>query len=404
LRVAGAAAAAFGLALAAGIAASWGQGVDPTLPTTIVVGASAGACPMGRIDAARSGRARRRLPRKPRLLWRSSAQSSLDLVPVAVDGRGAVIVGSSSLPKVTQIGPDGARQWRASVGVGPPVTGPVLLSDGTRAVVTSAGEVVGLWPDGRPRFQTDLGLPGRNARVAPLPLEEGGIAVAVGAEVVILGGDGRLASRHNTGERIAGALVQTERGVVATSEDGSVFAIRPGHPVRELGSLGGDPGPGAAAPNGHTLAAVIDHRRLVTFDLRSESAETRYAANAPSIDGPIAEGPGNTLFFTDFAGTLLGYAEGSTRRMPLGITRPELVTDAGAVNLNAMTESPPLVTDDEGWIAFARVGGSIGVAAPSGATELAEGASCATPVALSPAGEGRMVVACRDGTLLMLGD
>jgi hypothetical protein len=221
---------------------------------------------------------------------------------------------------------------------------------------------------------------------------------------VLVDGDGHLTSRHGVGERIAGSLVQTERGVVATSDRGTVYAVQPGRGAEELGSLGGDPGPGAAAPDGHTLAAVVDHKRLVTFDLRTRAAETRFVAPSASMDGPIAQGPSGAWFMTDFAGILLSYAGGEMRRRPLGAAKLSLMTDAGAVNLNAIAESPPLVTDGDGWIAFARVGGIAGVVAPDGATSFAEGATCAAPAALAPAGARRMVIACRDGAIFMVGD
>jgi len=60
-----------------------------------------------------------------------------------------------------------------------------------------------------------------------------------------------------------------------------------------------------------------------------------------------------------------------------------------------------------GWLGavgrgFVRAGGRAGVVAPDGSVALAAERVCSAPVAVLPAGERRMLVACRDGTLVML--
>ena len=90
--------------------------------------------------------------------------------------------------------------------------------------------------------------------------------------------------------------------------------------------------------------------------------------------------------------------------MTLDSTPPPLMNDAGALNLSAAAESPGLITDADGRIAFARVGGRMGVIAAEGRTSFIDGVNCMYPVALAPAGQGRMVVACREGQVLMFGE
>jgi hypothetical protein len=65
--------------------------------------------------------------------------------------------------------------------------------------------------------------------------------------------------------------------------------------------------------------------------------------------------------------------------------------------------SPALIVDSEGRVAFARQGGRVGVARPDGNVALASDRLCTAPVAMQPAGDDKLVVACRDGTVWMLG-
>jgi hypothetical protein len=380
--------------------------VDPTSPVTIVVGPAPGFSPMGRVDGARRGRAHDPLPDRPQLLWRHAAVGALDFAPLAVDTSGAVVAASAGLPQLIQLGRDGAEQWRARTGIGPSVTGSVILSDDTRAVVTSAGDLLGLYPSGRVRFMIALELPERNAHLGLLPLEDGGLAVAAGHDVDELDGDGRRRDRTHLTERISGPLVATRHGIVATTATGSVFVIRGGF-ARRLGSLGGDPGePGASSPDGRSLVAVVDHQRLVAFDLASGDVETVHAVSDQSLHGPVVLGADDARVLVTWNGVLtrIGRAPGDVRRTPLDLRAETLITDAGKVDFAQLDESPPPLTDADGRIGFARVGGRVGVVAPDGKVRLVTVSTCSSPAALAPAGPRRMVIGCRDGTVIMVGD
>jgi len=380
--------------------------VDPTLPTTIVVGAAPGFSPMGRVDGARRGRASTFLPDHPQVLWRLATLGALDFAPLAVDAGGSVIAASAGLPQLVQIGRDGVERWRARTGLGPSVTGTVLLGDGTRALVTSAGDLVGVYPSGAMRFSIPLELPERNAHLGLLPLDDGGLAIAAGHDVDELDGDGRRRDRTHLSERISGPLVATRQGIVATTAAGSVFAVRGGY-AKRLGSLGGDPGePGASSPDGRSLVAVVDHQRLVNFDLASGALETLHAVSDQSLHGPVVFGAGDARVFVTWAGILtrIGRTAGDVRRTPLDMRAETLITDAGKVDFAQLDESPPPITDGAGRIAFARVGGRAGVIDADGKVRFVTGSTCGSPAALAPAGEGRMVIGCRDGTVVMVGD
>jgi outer membrane protein assembly factor BamB len=304
-----------------------------------------------------------------------------------------------------QLAADGKEQWRAPTGGGPSVAGTVILSDDTRLVATSAGEAVGFSPSGAVRFHVALDLPERNARIGLLPLEDGGVAIGAGREVVEIDGDGHLRARTRLDERIGGPLVATEAGIIATAQNGAVYALRAGF-AKRVGTLGGDPGEaGASTPDGRTLLAVVDSQRVIALDLATGAAQVRLSVTDQSLHGPIVYGRGDALVLVTWSGvvTTIG-PSGNVQRTPLE-SRPEtLMTDGGKVDFAALDESPPPVTDPEGRVAFARVGGRIGVISPDGTVNLLAGPACNSPAALAPAGPHRMVVACRDGAILLLGE
>jgi len=62
------------------------------------------------------------------------------------------------------------------------------------------------------------------------------------------------------------------------------------------------------------------------------------------------------------------------------------------------------VVDPVGRVAFVRSSGRAGTVSPEGRVEIASERICAAPVAVVPAGDKRMLVACHDGTLWMYGE
>jgi outer membrane protein assembly factor BamB len=239
-----------------------------------------------------------------------------------------------------------------------------------------------------------------------LPLDDGGIALAAGTDVFFLSADGRVQGRSEIGERAAGPLVQTGHGIAVTTDKGNVYLVEPPASARRVGTLGGSPGPGAAAAGSDTLIAVVDHEKLVAFDVRTGTFRRLNAPPGALLDGPVALGKANAIMTTTFAGLLIVLsADGvETRRAVLDTRAISPITDAGTINLAALAENPPIVTDAAGRVGFARTGGRIGVVSPNGSVSAVDQTSCEVPVALAPAGNGRLVVACRDGSVLMFGE
>src|SRR5262249_47770428 len=141
----------------------------------------------------------------------------VELSPV-VDGEDNILV-SLTVPEVMKLGPDGKEIFRVRVGTAAPVVPPVITSDGTVVIVTSAGQAWGLAPGGAVRFTTALGVRGRDIEATPLALLDGGLVIASGATLIELDRDGAIRARAaldgrpgSFDSRITGAVLMPTGG------------------------------------------------------------------------------------------------------------------------------------------------------------------------------------------------
>ncbi len=430
-------AAAIALALASPARADV---IDPSMPRTLVVGAPRGAAPSERLDAQRTGRSRTLFPAAPLHRWEHHITGGIEQPPV-VDEHDDIFVVATT-PDVIKLDSSGKELWRVRFGTSAAVVPPVLTSDGTLVLVTAAGQAVGLTPSGAVRFVSALGLRGRDADTAPLALGDGGVVIAAGGSLVEIDRDGAVRARTaleikpgSADSRVTGALVQgpsTESGplgAVFTTESGSVFAWRPPTGPRRLGNLGGFPRRGAVVTGARTLTAIVDSRRIVDFDLPTGVTHVRQSSgSAAQIDGPVTLGPGGLLLAATQNGLLVGVdaAGNETVRVALekAPTSPPpqagpppgsgaggifggTVGGAGSGFFGVPVEikpSPAPMIDEEGQIAFVRASGRAGVISPRGALTLASERVCNSPIAALPAGQKRLLIACRDGGLWLYGE
>jgi hypothetical protein len=416
--------------------------IDPSLPRTLVVGAPRGAAPSERLDAQRTGRSRTLLPSAPLHRWEHHLTGGIELAPV-VDARDNILVVGTT-PDAIKLDPEGNEVWRVRFATTAAVVPPVLTSDGTLVIVTAAGQAVGLAESGAIRFVTPLGVRGRDADVAPLALDDGGVIIAAGGALVEIDRDGAVRARTaleikpgSADSRVTGALVQGPKaeagplGALFTTESGSVFAWRPPLAPRKLGNLGGFPRRGAVVTGPRTLTAVVDSRRIVDFDLPTGVTHVRESSGTGAqIDGPVTLGPDGILLAATQTGLLLGVDAAGNEAVRIALEKPPAVAPApagptagqpgGSVNIFGGTPggtgsgffgipaeikpSPALIIDRAGRIAFARASGRAGVISPRGVVTLASERVCSSPVAALPAGEKRLLIACRDGGLWLYGE
>jgi hypothetical protein len=404
-------AAAIGLALAAAAPAQ-ADVIDTTMPRTVAVGAPRGAAPSERLDPRRTGRARTALPTRAVEVWRRHVNGNLEVPPV-VDEAGDVIV-ALGISEIVKLGSDAREKWRARLVAGAAAS-PVILADGTIVVLTAAGVAQGFTPGGAPRFTTPLGIARRDTDTIPLALSSGGLLVAAGSTVVELDADGVVRARATiedrlpgagapTLERAAGAIVEGPMGALITTVNGGVFRFRPPAAPRKLGSLGGIPTRGAMLADDRTLVAVVDQRRVVALDLPSGTTQTR--SSGILFDAPPALGPGGLVMVATQLGQLLGLDAAGNEKVRVMLDKPLPASALTGTTFlpPELKPSPPVIVDPHGRVAFLRANGRAGMVAPSGKIEVLSERVCATPVAVLPAGEKRMLVACRDGGLWMYGE
>jgi hypothetical protein len=426
------------LSLVPGARPARADAIDPALPRTLVVGPPRGAAPCERLDAQRSGRARTRFPSAPLHRWDHHISGGLELAPVVDAQDNVLVVGTT--PDVIKLDPEGKELWRLRFGASTAVASLVLTSDGTLVILTAAGQAVGVTPSGAIRFATPLGIRGRDADTPPLALDDGGVLIAAGGALVEIDRDGAVRARTalenkpgSADTRVTGALVRgpvTDAGPLGAlflTESGSVFAWRPPASPRRLGNLGGFPRRGGVVTGPRTLTAIVDGRRVVDFDLPTGVTHVRVNSGlGVQLDGPVTMGPDGLLFAATQLGLLLGVDAAGNEMIrialekppptpPVGAALPPVVGRGGSLLGGSVGSgffgapvdikpSPPLLMDPEGRIAFVRDTGRAGVINPKGTLVLVSERVCSSPLAVLPAGEKRLLIACRDGGLWLYGE
>lgn len=403
------------LGLAAGLtflSGSWthAEGLDPSLSIALAVGPSPGRAPSERLDAHRMGRTRTRLPDKPVEAWRRQL-GPLDLPPL-VDKDGAVVA-LLTTPEVVKLSSDGKEIWRQRIGASPAVVPGTFTSDGTLVLVTSPGHAIGLSPSGRVLFDVPLALRVTDKDSAPVALPDGGVAIGAGRALVVLDRDGGARARTTTTERVAGLFLGVDDEVLFTSEDGTLYGWRAPSLPRRLGSFGGSPRHGAILLDARTAVAVVEQRGLVSVDL-STGARHVWTSSTPatdSLDAPPVVGIGaqviamttsERLVFVDVvtdakhATSLLG------RSLPTAGDRA--ATNGPFAGGVAPKASPAVIVDAAGRVAFVRAHGRVGVVQPDGGVFVATERVCGAPIAVLPAAERAILVACHDGAVVWLGE
>jgi len=376
--------------------------VDASMPHTMVVGAPRGHAPSERVDARRSGRTSSRLPVPAVERWRRHLGGNIDVPPV-VDEAGRVWT-ALTIPEVVVVGTDGKESLRVRIGNAAAIAAPVLTSDGTFVVVTTNGVAIGISRDGRIKFATPLGLRGRDLDVAPLARSDGSVVFG-GRAFVELDASGAVQARAAMPERVVGALLDGPDGAIATAESGAVYVFRPPNAPRRMGTFGGPVRRGAVLEGKRTLLAIVGGKSLVGLDVPTGLTHTRIGdVGLGSFDEPIALHPRGFAIVTLASGLLFGVDSAGTEKMRALLDKG--LSDqipAAFFGTGDARPSPPVVVDEAGHVAFVRHSGRVGVVRPDGTVAITSERLCNNPIGLQPAGDRKLVVACRDGTIWMLG-
>lgn len=413
--------------------AALAQRMDPRRGVTVTVGMPAGASPMSRGGVGRTGMSPL-LPASPlHVAWKKGLNQARGLDQAPIVGAQGAILALTSVGEAVFLDADGNEQGRVQLSGGT-LGAPVFLGDGTAVVVASNNEAIGFKSDGV-KWRTRLGGERSTARSSPLPLADGGVAVATSSEVSVLDASGAVRARADLPRNVttaqqpdilAGPLLAASGKIyVATAVHGIVFSWVPGRDLMRVGSFGGVIDGGAALAGEHTLVAMVDTptvngpavsgpSRLVALDLDTGVAAPRATAppmaaylGPPTVSGgsvyALAASPGRAYVVSlDAAGQ-----EKLRAPIPLLPSLPATVLDAGALTFQAPAHAAVLV-DRLGAVAFASPDGGVGVVDPTGRIDMSSEQVCpksartAQVVGLTAAGPGGFLVACASGNLLKI--
>ena len=406
--------ALFGVCLASSDEGVRAEGIDASMPVTVVVGAPRGPAPSERLNGRRNGQTTTSLPFPAVEKWKRHLGGNIDLPPV-VDESGRIWVALTT-PEVVVLGSDGKELIRTRIGNSAAITPPVLTSDGTFVVATTSGMAVGVSREGRLRFSTPLGARGRDLDVAPLARADGSVVFG-GRSLIEVDSTGVIRARANLPERAVGALMAGPEGTIATTETGSVYVFKsPGLP-RKLGSFGGPIRRGAVLEGNRTLLAVVGGKSVVGFDLPTGLLHVWVGdIGLGNYDDLVTLHPKGFALVTSSSGLMSGFDSSGLEKLRVFLDKPVVVDTTAPVVVGVPAGAaggffgtadakpgPPLLVDAAGNIAFARIGGRVGVSRSNGNVALVGERLCNVPIALQPAGNEKVVLACRDGTIWMLG-
>jgi outer membrane protein assembly factor BamB len=393
--------------------------IDAAFPSVVKVGRAKSPAPSERLDPARRSRSNVLLPAQPTELWRKS-MGALAHAPVVLPDGGLVVALSS--PEIARLAADGTEISRVRIGAAPALRAPVVLPSGGVAVLTGAPSVVFLSPSGKlaatvalPRgsfaVQSAGGLPDGFASI--VATDDGAVIVAAGRSLLSVDASGRVAARATLPERVVSDPLEQGGGLLVVGESGGVYRVAvPAEPMK-IGVLVGAAIGTAALVDERTLIALAQPNRIVSLDLKSGVAVTRVGDSAFAMfDTPPAVAADGTAWLTTVEGFLVGYdasgAELSRVQLDRNASPPGGLLSVRPPGLAGVGMPFPArlgtVVDRAGAVAFSRPQGRIGVRDTAGKIVVAVERGCTTPLSITPTAPRKMLAACREGTLIMLGD
>jgi outer membrane protein assembly factor BamB len=355
----------------------------------VAVGTAEGPAPLAGLNVQRSRQSQHRLPKAPELAWRIRVVGPVVRAPI-IDNKQALVV-SHGNGLLTQLNRNGKVSWRHRLGDAAPASDIVVLSDGTRAVVNADNALLLFTRSGNLRQRVPTNLKGEIRALLPTP--SGGVLVAGSHRIVEFESDGTLSASFSTPSKVQQLLAQR----LAVTQDGTVYRLD-----RTLGAE-----PVAKALGGARGDVVLNDNRLLFFDAQRDLISLNLLTRRTT---PLAQDPGagwldwlavgkNGIFLGTREGLLVALDNDGRERSRVG-----LLTRAGEAppGLVESLSTPPPFVDPDGELAIALPGQGVAVFGPDGSRRRMAEASCLRPVAVLPAGDGRLALACHSGEIWLL--
>ncbi|NUP12441.1 MAG: hypothetical protein HOW73_40870 [Polyangiaceae bacterium] len=402
--------------LAYGVA-SRAEPVDPAFPTVVTVGAPDTPASVDRLVRNRTSRSTASLPSQ----FVEAERHNLGAIghPPVVHPDGTLTIALTS-PELVRVGADGKELARIQLGSAAAVRSPVVLPNGSLAVLTGAPSVVFVSTTNKvtatialPRASFGATSPssGFTEGIASIvPTEDGAVAVASNRSLLEVDASSRVRMKVTLPERLASDVLPHDGGYLVAGESGTVFRVKPPAEPRKIGTFGSLIGGTVALVDDRTVVGQASPNRLVALDLKSGTAVTRVGDSIFAFfDAPAAYGAAGETWLTTGEGFLVGYDATGAEIARTPADRSAALPGGGPMFPPSRQPMPmPMpngsarvapVVDGAGRVAFARQNGRFGVRDEQGKVNATD-RGCSAPIAIVPVADGKVVLACRDGTLV----
>lgn len=338
------------------------------------------------------------LPKKPVVRWRARVQGPVRHEPV-VDARGHVVI-THGRGRITELDSRGKVAWSEHSGDAMTSSGPVLMSDGTRAVLVHDNTLFRIAPDGQVLGQHKTRLSG--SALPPLPTYDGGLALAADRRAIRVSHLGETTAEGELDSPVTAILGQ-DGLVYLVSKDGSVHRFFASGRVQRLGSLEHEV-VGAAALANDLVVAVVEGNRIAAFDLKTRVSEVRFRAPRGTELAPwlLVSADAKHTFVAASDHTLLGLDAKGNEDFRASLSGGHGVT----VRPQALDvrHVPPGLLDGSGSVAIMTPGWYTLVVDSQGQRREIKDGNCLNPVSIVPYAKGAVLTTCREGELWLLGE
>lgn len=341
------------------------------------------------------------LPRNASVAFRLRIANAITHPPAATADKTVLVAHAD--PVLAEYDARGRSLWAARLGPNPAAASPFVFADGTRAVVTEGGELVGFSSRGRVVFRTRLPFGTIGPALVIAPLGDGGVLLAERQRVVSLDATATLRFQSELDKDVSAVLPGLTPAASGNELAARALLVTRGGSVLELASDGrptlrarfsGNVTAAARLGAGRVLG-VLDAQRLVELDLVADTEKVVTEAPDFSLLPELAVNRAGESRVLGSGDLLLAFdAAGNERfRVPFATPASGPEPSDGAAGL---------LLDGAGTTLVARAGAGVFSITADGLVTRVDGSACPAPLRPALLPPSSVIVACRSGILLRL--